>query len=60
MNQVASDRLLTDKTVAEKLGVSVSTVWRWAREGSIPKPVKLGKNTSRWKESSIQSFLAQA
>ncbi len=60
MNQVASDHLLTAKAVAEKLGVSESTVWRWAREGIMPKPVKLGKNTSRWKESSIQTFLAQA
>ena len=33
-------QLLTTKQVADRLGVSVATVNRWAREGALPVSVK--------------------
>lgn len=49
-----TDQLLTDREVAECLGVSKATVWRHTAAGSLPKPVKLG-HASRWPESDIQA-----
>ncbi len=46
------DRLLTDREVAERLGVSKATIWRHAAKGLLPKPVKLGHAT-RWPESDV-------
>jgi len=48
---------LTVADVAERLTVSVPTIWRWAREGAIPSPVKIGGAT-RWKLSDLEAFEA--
>ncbi len=48
------DRLLTDREVAERLGVSKATIWRHAAAGLFPKPVKLG-HASRWPESDVEA-----
>ncbi|MEP1354022.1 MAG: helix-turn-helix domain-containing protein [Tateyamaria sp.] len=53
-----TDLLLTDREVAERLGVSKATVWRHAASGSLPKPVKLS-HSSRWPESDIQAAVEQ-
>jgi len=37
-----------DKEVAAHFGISRNRVWAWVRQGRLPKPVKLGPNTSRW------------
>lgn len=39
-------RFLKVGEVAEFLGVSVCTVWRWLKRGIIPAPVKLGGSTA--------------
>ena len=55
-----TERVLRVPKVAEKLSISVSTVWQYARQGKIPKPIKLSPRVSVWKESDIDAFLAQA
>lgn len=35
--------------VAERYGVSTDTIWRWSRQGDLPKPVKIGPNVTRWR-----------
>lgn len=40
---------LTATQVAERYGVSIPTVWTWAREERIPQPHKLAENTTRWR-----------
>ena len=48
---------LSDKQLAERFGVSRTTIWRWARSGSgFPKPVSLGPGVSRWHPSAIEKF----
>lgn len=37
------DRLLSRRTVAERLHVNVSTLWRWARTGYLV-PVHIGRS----------------
>lgn len=54
-----TDPLLTDREAAAVLGVSKPTFWRWARLGTIPKPVKLG-GLSRWPRSEILEVIERA
>lgn len=41
------------------LGISEPTLWRWAREGRIPRPVKLSRGVSVWRVSDIRKVLAE-
>lgn len=45
--------MASDKELAQILGISRATVWRWASEGIIPKPIKITPGTTRWKLSDI-------
>ena len=39
--------------VADRYNVSVDTIWRWARNGDLPRPVKIGPNVTRWRMSDL-------
>ncbi len=43
--------------VAELLGISKSTVWQYAREGKLPKAIKLSPRVSVWKESDVLALI---
>lgn len=47
-----NDPLLNKNEAAALLTISVPSLWRRVREGSVPKPLKLGA-TSRWPRSEI-------
>ena len=57
MGNFTDTQYLTSKSVSKVLGVSVSTVWRWARLDIIPKPIKIGLRSTRWRLSDIQAYL---
>ena len=38
----------SDKTLARYFNTTRKTIWCWAKEGKLPSPHKLGKNTTRW------------
>ncbi|KDB05007.1 AlpA family transcriptional regulator [Defluviimonas sp. 20V17] len=42
--------------VAEHFGCGISTVWRWAKIGVLPKPVKIGGST-RWRRADIEAVI---
>ena len=48
---------LTATQVAERYGVSIPTVWTWARakDGRLPQPHKLAENTTRWRLSELEA-----
>lgn len=48
---------LTVHQVADKIGVSLSTVWRMTKEGKLPQPRKLGAMTTRWDEMEVKEAL---
>jgi predicted DNA-binding transcriptional regulator AlpA len=54
-----TDPLLSDREAAAVLGCARSSVWRWAAEGIIPKPLKIG-GMSRWRHSEIEAVIEQA
>lgn len=47
---------ITAEQVADRFSVTPVTVWRWAREGDFPKPVRITSNCTRWRLSDIESF----
>lgn len=55
-----NERLLPVSRVAEILGVSASTIWRWTRMpgGNFPQPVRLSAGCTRWRASQIEAFAA--
>lgn len=53
------DSALVDvKVTAAVLGRSPSSVWRDARLGKLPAPIKAGPACTRWKVGSIRTHLA--
>ena len=53
------DSALVDvKVTAAVLGRSPSSVWRDARLGRLPAPIKAGPASTRWKVGAIRAHLA--
>lgn len=52
-------QLASTKNRPGLLPVSPATVWRWVREGKMPKPFKLGEGTTVWDANAVEQFLAQ-
>lgn len=46
------------KTVAGVLGRSPSSIWRDARLGTLPRPIKVGPACTRWNVGAIRRHLA--
>jgi predicted DNA-binding transcriptional regulator AlpA len=46
---------LTATQVAERYGVSIPTVWTWAKTKRLPVPHKLAENTTRWRLSELDA-----
>lgn len=44
--------------VAERLGVSTDSIWRWKRQGEFPMAVKLGGRTTRWRLADVEAWEA--
>jgi len=42
------------QAVAEKLGVTPATIYRWARTGVIPPGKQWGPRTRRWRASDLE------
>ena len=51
--------LVSDRVVAALMQSSRQTIWRWSREGRLPKPVKLGANLTRWQVGPLREALAK-
>lgn len=39
--------------------VSIPTIWRWVRNGTFPKPFKLGESTTVWNVDHVHEFVRQ-
>ena len=57
MQNSALPAQLRVKDVATFLGVSEATIWRWAREGRLPKGVRLSKRCTVWKRETLEAFV---
>lgn len=54
MHNTPHTKFLSDKVLASRYGVSRNTIWRWTREGRLPKPHKLAAGTTRWLVDEIE------
>jgi hypothetical protein len=45
----------SDKTLARYFNTSRKTIWHWAKEGKLPRPHKIGVNTTRWSNSEVKN-----
>lgn len=53
-----SDRFMKKREVCERLGVSISSLYRSIKEGKVPRPVSIcGRNVSGWRESEIDAVI---
>lgn len=43
--------------LAEALGVSVTTIWNWRRQGYLPEPEPLGPRFVGWRRDVINDWL---
>lgn len=59
MNATLVKQYLSDKSVATRYDSSRATVWRWANEGRLPKPIKLTNGTTRWKLADLERWEAE-
>lgn len=44
---------------ADLLGISTVTAWRWCKNGRLPKPLKLGANTTRLNVGELRASIAK-
>ena len=51
------DKILRAPAAAEALGVSKSTIWRYAREGKLTA-VKLSQRVTGFRQSEVQALIA--
>ena len=47
----------TDKSLANYFSVSKASIWRWSNSGKLPKPRRIGENTTRWLWSEVLEHL---
>lgn len=60
MIETNTTRLLRLPEVQRMTGMGRSTIWRRAREGSFPQPVKLGPRTTAWVAAEVEGWASAA
>ncbi len=55
--QTRAGGMLRPAEAARFLGISVQTAYRWAAQGRLPRPLKIGPRTSGWKLADLQAYL---
>lgn len=53
----ATPDLLTSQQVADRLSVSVRTLWRLVAAGKFPQPVRYNRKLVRWKTSDVTRYI---
>lgn len=48
---------LRARDAAAYLGISISTLWRWASEGRIPRPIRLSARCTVWPRQGLDDFI---
>jgi excisionase family DNA binding protein len=49
--------LMTSQQVAERLAVSVRTLWRLVAAGKFPQPVRYNRKLVRWKTTDVSRYI---
>lgn len=54
-----NQQFLSAREVSQRYGIGIATVWRWASEGVLPPPVKIGPRATRWSIPVLEARDAQ-
>jgi len=57
LDTLPASAMLSAADLAGMMGVSLNTVWRWAKAGRLPAPLRIGPNTTRWKAGEVRAAL---
>jgi prophage regulatory protein len=57
---VGMNQLATAKEVCALLRIGRTTLWRWVKEGSFPRPLTVGAHCTRWRQAEIEEWLISA
>lgn len=49
-------KFMSYKEVAETCGVAQSTIWRWRKTEGFPDPIKIARNTTRFKAEDVEAW----
>ena len=60
MTKLPNQSVFRAKAAAAYLDVSESTIWRWAKEGKLPKGLPLSARVTVWKKEWLDSKLEEA
>ena len=50
----------SDKILARYYNTTRKTIWCWAKQGKLPRPHKIGNNTTRWCNKAIKQIENEA
>jgi len=53
----AAGELMTSQQVADRLAVSVRTLWRLVAKGSFPQPIRYNRKLVRWKSTDVNRYI---
>ena len=54
----SQDRIIRPRELASYVGLSLATLWRLRRAGSLPEPIRLSTNCVGWRASVVDAWLA--
>lgn len=58
-NIISDDRLLRLPEVEQIVQLKKPTIYRLAREGKFPKPLKIGDRASRWSFNELMQWIQE-
>jgi prophage regulatory protein len=56
-SSIPARKYIRAQELATMLAVHRTTLWRWVRDGHLPRPVQLGPNTVAWNSAEIEAWL---
>lgn len=60
LDSLPDSALVSDRELAQLVGVNPTTIWRWARTGLLPAPQRIGTRCTRWQLGGARKALALA
>ncbi len=52
--------LMNEADLCALFGCGRTSIWRWVGRGRIPRPVRIGSHTSRWRSDEIFATIERA
>ncbi len=56
-NSIQSNQLLTLNEVVDLVGLGVTSIYKYMKQGKFPQPKKIGKRAVRWRLSDIEEYI---